>query len=224
MPYELYAISGAPRPWRVLLGLVAKNLDFELKTLEASKQEQKAQAFLALNPRGRTPVLKNDDFVLCESLAILAYLDRQHPNPPLFGATTEEHARIWEQVMAADHYLREACGALVGPLFRGEADDTSEALRKSAATVRDELRRLEQRLAASRFLCGEQMSAADCVCFPEVRLVLRAIERAPEITRRLELAPFDEAHPRLARWVARIEALPGYPRTFPAHWRRPSAA
>jgi hypothetical protein len=42
--YELYTISGAPRPWRVALALVAKSLPFESRVLEASKKEQKAPA------------------------------------------------------------------------------------------------------------------------------------------------------------------------------------
>jgi hypothetical protein len=28
-------------------------------------------------------------------------------------------------------------------------------------------------------------------------------------------------YPALARWIARIESLPGYDRTYPPHWREP---
>jgi hypothetical protein len=31
--------------------------------------------------------------------------------------------------------------------------------------------------------------------------------------------PFSEVYPRTLQWVERIEALPGYEKTFPAHWR-----
>lgn len=57
---------------------------------------------------------------------------------------------------------------------------------------------------------------------PHVRVVLRATERFPEVMRRLELHSFDGAFPHLARWVARVGALPGYERTFPAHWNAPA--
>jgi glutathione S-transferase len=50
-------------------------------------------------------------------------------------------------------------------------------------------------------------------------VILRATERFPEVTRRLELHPFRDAFPHLAQWVDRIEALPGYERTFPSHWK-----
>jgi glutathione S-transferase len=29
----------------------------------------------------------------------------------------------------------------------------------------------------------------------------------------------DVNYPALARWVARVEALPGYEKTYPPHWR-----
>ena len=34
---------------------------------------------------GKVPVLKDGDFVIYESLAMMAYLDRKYPEPPLFG-------------------------------------------------------------------------------------------------------------------------------------------
>ena len=218
MSYELYTIAGAPRPWRAMLGLVAKGLPFTARILEASSKQHKGPAFLAINPRGRVPVLVGGKFKLCESLAILAYLDREHPEPPLFGRTPEQCGKVWEQVMAADHYLRDAVQAVVGPLL-GVRDAVSEAaLTQTAASLRDELARLETRLEHSAFLCGDAISAADCVVFPEVRLTLRTSERFPDVTARLGLNPLADAFPRLRRWIDRIESLPGYDQTFPAHW------
>jgi glutathione S-transferase len=219
MTYEVYSISGAPRPWRVMLGFVAKGINFEIRSLEGSKREHKSADFLALNPRGRVPVLKNRDFVLPESIAILSYLDKLHPEPPLFGTTAEEHARIWQLVSECEHYCRPGNSALLGPIFFRGQNDTNEEVRNGATTVHEEFKRLERLLEGSRFLCGERITAADCVCFPEVRLVLRATERFPEIMQRLEFHSFDKAYPRLNAWAVRIEALPGYEKTYPPHWR-----
>jgi glutathione S-transferase len=219
MSYELYTIAGAPRPWRTLLGLVAKGLPFTARVLEASSKQHKAPAFLALNPRGRVPVLVSGNLVLSESLAILAFLEREHPEPPLFGRTPEQCGKIWEQVMAADHYLREAVQAVVAPLLGVREALTEAALTQAAVSMRDELARLETRLERDAFLCGDAISAADCVAFPEVRLTLRATARFPEVTARLGLHPFASTFPRLSRWIDRIEALPGYEQTFPSHWK-----
>jgi len=216
--YDLYTISGAPRPWRALLALVAKGVPFTPRVLEASKQEQKAPGFLSLNPRGRTPVLVGGGTVITESLAIITYLDRVHPSPPLFGTTPDEAARIFEQVSVAEHDLRDAANAVIGPVFKGD-DGTSQPVRDAATKLLAELVRLDERLASGPFLCGDRISAADCFVFPEVRLTLRAGERAPQVMRTLGLAPLAEIAPRLRAWVDRIEGLPGYEKAHPPHWR-----
>jgi hypothetical protein len=36
---------------------------------------------------------------------------------------------------------------------------------------------------------------------------------------RPEFHPFAEVYPRTLQWLKRIEAVPGYEKTFPAHWR-----
>jgi glutathione S-transferase len=216
---KLYSIGGAPRPWRVMLGLVLKGLAFELVTLNGSRKEHKEAGFLALNSRGRVPVLEDGDFVLPDSMAILAYLEKKYPEPPLLGASPEEHARIWQLVSESEHDLRESCDALLRPLFFLGQDETNPDVQKGALEAHRELKRLEVLLGRSPFLVGLLPTAADCFCFPDVRLVIRATERFPETMRRLELHPFAEAYPRASQWVARIEALPGYEKTFPAHWR-----
>jgi glutathione S-transferase len=213
--YDLYTISGAPRPWRALLALAVKGVPFTPRVLEGQRKQHKEAAFLAVNPRGRTPVLVRGDLVISESMAILAYLDRVHPTPPLFGTTPVETARIWEEVSVAEHDLRDAADAVLGPVFKGD-DGSTESVRDGAAKLRAELVRIDERLARGPYVCGERVSAADCFVFPEVRLTLRAAERAPEVMRRLGLA---EITPRLRAWVERIEALPGYDKTYPPHWR-----
>jgi hypothetical protein len=35
----------------------------------------------------------------------------------------------------------------------------------------------------------------------------------------LEFLPFDVRYPHLAAWVKHIEAIPGYERTYPPHWK-----
>ena len=85
MAIELYWGSGSPFAWRVMLALEVKNLAYESKLMEFSKSEHKTPAYLQLNPRGKVPTLKDDDFAVYESIAIMAYLDRKYPDPPLYG-------------------------------------------------------------------------------------------------------------------------------------------
>jgi hypothetical protein len=66
--------------------------------LQASKGELKTPEFLAINPLGRVPALRDGDYTLHESLAIMVYLDRKHPSPPLFGRTAKEDGRIYQHI------------------------------------------------------------------------------------------------------------------------------
>ena len=94
MAIDVYWGSGSPYSWRVLLALEHKGLAYNSHLLQLAMQEHKSPHMLALNPRGRVPVLKDGDYVVFESLAVLYYLDRKYPQKPLFGDSAEEGAVI----------------------------------------------------------------------------------------------------------------------------------
>ena len=71
MAIELYWGSGSPFVWRVMLTLEVKGLGYESKLLEFSKGEHKTTAYFQLNPRGKVPTLKDGDFAVYESIAIM---------------------------------------------------------------------------------------------------------------------------------------------------------
>ncbi|MDH3534252.1 MAG: glutathione S-transferase N-terminal domain-containing protein, partial [Gammaproteobacteria bacterium] len=72
MPYEIYWGSGNPYSWCVLLALEYKRLKYKSRLLEFSKREHLAPEILVMNPRGQLPILKDGDYVVYESIAILA--------------------------------------------------------------------------------------------------------------------------------------------------------
>src|SRR5690606_19547482 len=87
---DVYWGSGSPFCWRVLLALEFKRLDWRGHLLQTDFQEHKSPQLMAMNPRGRLPVLRDGDYVVFESLAVLYYLDRRYPHPALFGQSAEE--------------------------------------------------------------------------------------------------------------------------------------
>ena len=108
MAIELYWGSGSPFAWRVMLTLELKGLAYESKLLEFSKRDHKSPSYLKLNPRGKVPTLKDNDFVSYESIAIMAYLDRQYPEPLLFGKTPREAGLVWRTVAECEGYFARA--------------------------------------------------------------------------------------------------------------------
>jgi glutathione S-transferase len=220
MAIELYWGSGSPFAWRVMLTLELKGLTYESKLLEFSKGDHKAPAYLRLNPRGKVPTLKDGDFVLNESLAIMSYLDRKYPEPPLFGKTPEQTGLIWRALVECESYIVTAADKVVRPIFFGRGLDKVEEIQEAAQTVRRELETINERLARSPWLVGDTVSAADIGVFPLVQLLVRAASKEAAQPLKLGLLPLAQTFPNVARWVQRIESLPNYQRTYPPHWRQ----
>lgn len=224
MTLTLHTISGAPRGWRVLLGLTFKSLDYETRYLEASKGEHKAPKFLKLNPRGTVPVLEVGNLVLRDSIGILAWLDRQHPEIPLFGETADEAALIWQITMECCDYLRAAGQSLLFPILvlhqplPLENSPERAALKAASEAMHAECRFLENLLNGRSYLAGDCPSAADAVAFPEVRLVQRAVETKPDHMTVLGFDYRPDLYPRVAEWTARVGALKNVDKTLPRHW------
>jgi glutathione S-transferase len=216
MTLEIYWASGSPFAWRVLLAAELKRIPYESKLLEFSKGHLKTPEFLALNPRGKVPVIRDGDFVLAESTAILAYLDRKVQDPPLFGTSPEETGRIWTLIGEFESYLREPLTAVNRWVF-GDKPRTQD-IDDANATVTRELARFSDRLTRG-WLVGDTPTAADLVWFPAMRTIVRGGARAEARVKELGLFPLADIYPKIGAWIARIEALPGYDRTFPPHWR-----
>ena len=216
---ELYFISGSPPCWTAMLAMEIKGLDYRLRRLDNAKREQKSADFLAVNPRGHVPVLTDGDVTVCETLAILSYIDAANPAPPLFGRTPLETAVIWQTICECDGTLRDPVGNISRPLFRGKGEDFAEQIAAAAASVRDELALLETRLSSGPWLAGEALSAADLVVYPVAMQLLRAAVLDDAAPLELGVHPFSRYFPALGQWCRRIEDLPGYDNAYPPHWK-----
>lgn len=221
MAIDVYWGSGSPFSWRVLLALEIKRLQYTNHLLQFSKQEHKSPQILTLNFRGRVPVLKDDDYVVFESLAVLFYLDRKYPDPPLFGRSPEEAGVIMRVICEYQAYTEEHVMKLVNAFFMRGPGKTAwpDELADSMHVVANEARSIEARLSKSDWVVGESVSAADIVIFPSLQILLRALAKPAASDLSSRFLPLDVNYPALARWVARVEALPGYEKTYPPHWR-----
>jgi glutathione S-transferase len=222
MALEVYWSSGSAPCWRVLLALAWKGAPYESRLVELRRRDHRSPAFLAMNPRGKVPVIRDGAFTLRESWAIVAYLDRRFPAPPLFGETPEEAGRIQCLVSEHEAYLWPPLLGVTRPLLHGGpgATATKEAeIRAAAAALRGELERLDRAMEGLDFAAGARPSAADLAYYPSLQLALRAAARPSAARFDLVLAPLEERYPRLATWCRRIEALPGHEATCPPRWR-----
>jgi glutathione S-transferase len=226
MTIDVYWGSGSPYAWRVLLALEYKGLQYNSHVLQFSKQEHKSPQMLALNPRGRVPVLKDGDYVCFESLAVLYYLDLKYPDPHIFGRTPEEAGVIMRVICEYQAYIEPHLMSIAeaifnrGPLSRGDSQLRTEKVTEDMHAVANEARTIEARLSKSDWVVGESFSAVDMVIFPGIQLLRRALERPEACELSSRFMPVEVNYPALGRWLARVESLPGYERTYPPHWRR----
>ncbi|WP_299083921.1 glutathione S-transferase family protein [uncultured Ruegeria sp.] len=218
MTLEFWTVSGAPSPWRAALGMAFKGLDYDVHMLSAQQEEHKSDAYLVINGRGTVPTLKEGDVTLGQSIAILAWLDREYPAPPLFGKTALEAGMIWQRTMEIFDYLPRATSGVLSPIFFEAADKATDDLIAASNTLRSELAGLAKILIDDSFLSGARPGAADAVAFPHVRLIQRAMETKPQIMQDLGLSDLAAFSPEIADWVRRVEALPNVAQTFPPHW------
>jgi len=219
MALTLYWGSGSPFSWRVLLALEHKRLQYDSQLLHFDKQEHQSPQMLRLNPRGRVPVLKDGDYVVFESVAVLYYLDVKYPEFPIFGLTPEEAGVIMRVICEFQAYAEPALAQITEAIFADRVAPQLDELTDAMHIVAREARTIEGRLSKEQWIVGEHYTATDMVIFPWIQLLRRALDRDAGAELRARFLPMDRNYPALARWIARIENLPGYARTFPPHWR-----
>lgn len=211
--------SGSPNAWRVLLAAEVKKIPYASKLIEFSGDDLKKPDFLAINPRGKVPVVRDGDYSLYESLAIMAYLERRIPKPAIFGNTPAETGRIWRVVSEFECYMKPAWEAMLAPVMFRHVAEKKDQMRAAAETVHKELAGLEKPAHSDEWLAGEAISAADCAVYPFIKFMVRITQKDEVQALGLGVHPFGDCYPRIEAWIKRVESLPGYARTYPPRWK-----
>jgi len=216
MALTFYTGQGSPYGWRVFLALERKGIPYELKILSFSEGDTKKPGFRAVNARGKVPTIVDDGFVLGESLAILEYLDERFPDQPkLYRGDAKARARTRRLILEVGEYLnKEGMDPIFAEFFdKGDAAPDAANVEKARTRIREELEFFSKELGRGPFFGGAEPDALDFVFYPEYAYVKRITFRKPD-TGLTELVP-----KAIAEWGARIEALPYFDKTYPAHWR-----
>jgi glutathione S-transferase len=223
MAIDLYWGSGSAYCARVLLALEHKGLEYRSHLLKFDQQEHQAPQMLAMNPRGQLPVLRDNDYVVFESVGILYYLDRKYPDPPLFGRSPEEAGVIMRVIGEYQAYAEPSLMQLVRYFLYGlgpaaASEDQQEALAAAMHRVASEARTIERRLAQSDWVVGEKISATDLVIYPDIRLLLRALAKPAARELAARFLPDEINYPALGRWLERVAAVLPHTAQDPVIW------
>jgi glutathione S-transferase len=207
---KLYCFPPSPNTWKVraLASYLKAPLDLEIVDLS----KPRTQAYLAINPTGRTPTLVDGGFKLWESNAIMQYVADKSAST-LWPNDPQKRADItrWQCWQLA-HWGADACQPLtfqrlVKKLFNlGPPDQTIVA--KAIEAFNTDAVMLDAHLGRQKYLVGDALTLADF-----------AVAAALLYAKQAEL-PL-EPYANVRAWLDRVLALPCWADTAP---QMPAAA
>ncbi|MBA4490702.1 maleylacetoacetate isomerase [Paracoccus sp. S1E-3] len=206
MKFYGYFRSSAAYRCRIAFNLKGVRPEFIAVNLRTG--EQKAEAFLDLNPQGLVPLLDTGTARLTQSMAIIEWLDETHPAPPLLPTDAEAraHVRAFAQIIGCDiHPLQNLRVLKYLKAQYGLDQDGLDAWCRN--WIEPGLGACEAMAAAQThggaFAFGDGPGLAEILLVPQ----MFSAERF-----HLDLTPF----PRLNAIRAAAEALPAFAEAHPA--------
>lgn len=149
------------------IALAESGLPYEVKRIRFAENEQRSEAYLKINPKGRVPALVTDKGVLTETEAILAFIAQTMPeaglapldDPFLFARVQAFNAYLSSTVHVAHAHGRRSAR------WADEPSSHADMQRKVPQTMSECFRLIENDFLAGPYVLGEQYSVADPYLF-----------------------------------------------------------
>jgi glutathione S-transferase len=155
---------------KVKLALLEKGVPFTEERVPTGSTEE---GVLGASPLAKIPFVRTDRGAICESQAILEYIEAAYPEPALMPKDPFAAAKVRELVAFIDLHLELVARELYPQAFFGGtvSEEKSAEIRK----------RLERNIAGFRrlarfapFVGGAEFTQADCSAWASLPLVARA--------------------------------------------------
>jgi maleylacetoacetate isomerase len=203
---KLYTYWRSSSAYRVRIALAFKGVAHEpvfVDLLRAGGEQHSAE-FRAKNALAQVPVLELDDgSLICQSLAIIEYLEERYPLPPLLPGDALERAQVRELSALVAAGIQPFQNLATLNFLASEAPGLPRA-RWLRHFIGLGMVALEQRAAQTSrgFLVGAQPTMADALLVPQLYVARRFdvdVSACPRLlsieARCLALEPFARAHP-----------------------------
>jgi len=195
--FVVHSVPGSPFGRAVLVTLIEKQADYRLAPVAPASLRSPEN--LARHPFGRVPSLEHGEFRLYETQAIVRYLDRVLPEPPLTPSDPRAAARMDQLMNVNDWYLFQGVSSaivfqrIVGPRLLGLSPDEAviAAALPKAKVVIDVL---GEQLADQPFFTGSTPSLADIMLASQLDM----FSETPE------WKPLTASQPKLLGWLERM--------------------
>lgn len=203
MEFTLYGSPHSLPTYKVALMLSLSGERFQFRYISIQKGMHKSPEFLVLSRWGQVPVLRHGDRVLLQSAAIVEYLAE---TLGCFGScepSLRQTIREWLywDVDVLFPPIFACYGVRLGRLnllpIRVDPVIADYHRQKAEYALSD----LDARLGERRYLCADEATIADLLCYGDVAFAA--------------ICEFDMGQmPGLRSWAERIEALPGFKAPF----------
>jgi glutathione S-transferase len=157
----------------------------------------RSTAFLAVNPNGHIPSIKDDGLVLHESLAINLYLAKKHGGPLAPASVAEDGQMTMWALWAATEVETNALNVIYHTVTKPPEQRDAAILRASIEALRAPFGVLDRALSHADYLVGGRFTVADLNTAEIMRYAMPATEL-------WATAPHAKA------WLARCHARPAF--------------
>jgi glutathione S-transferase len=187
---EIIGLPQSNYVWAVRMACEEKGVKYDLKP-----DRPHSPAVGAIHPFGKIPVMRHGDLELCESKAIVSYIDRVFdgpkviPDDPKLAAKVEQWVSMgnveFDKVM-----IRQYVVGYVFPKEAGKPD--MAAIGRAAEAMKKQVDVLDSAVAKTGHLVGDQLTFADINILPMLFYVNRFEEgkalfaAAPNLTAYME--------------------------------------
>jgi glutathione S-transferase len=162
---------------KVKLALLEKGIAFEEDHLGAAGVGAKSEEALRDSPLGKIPFIRTAEGPLCESQAIVEYLEAGWPEPPLLPREPYAAAKVRELITFVDLHLELVARELYPKAFFGGTLDDDDAARVRKLLTRN-IAAFKRLARFDPYVAGAQFTLADCAAWaslPVVAMASRAI-------------------------------------------------
>ena len=198
----VYGSSLSPYVRKVLVVAGEKGIELEL---QPTGFPNRSAEFLEASPFGKMPALRDGDYTLADSSAIIHYLEAKHPDPAMIPTDPQLRGKaIWFEEFADT--ILVACGAkiffnrIVAPRFMGRPCNEDEVQQAELNDLPPIFQYLEKVVPGDRgYLVGDELTVADiAVASPFANF------------RHTQTRVCPERYPRTVDYVDRILARPSF--------------